>query len=243
MHRDHGLRDIGHAFQQHADQGREFLGDGVAHGVRDVDGAGAGVDRRLDTAAQEIVLGAGGVLGRPFHVAGKGPGQGHAFGHLRQHGVGAHLELVLHVQRAGGDERMDTRALGRFHGLGGAFDVDPGGPGEAADGRLLDHLGDLVDGLEIAVRRDREAGLDDVDAHAFENLGDAKFLVQVHGRAGRLFTITKRGVEDGNAVFIRASAHGINPSFNSGVTKCDCRSHPLNAGNAGIGAIKAFKGT
>ena len=39
-----------------------FLRHGVADGVGDVDGGGAGLDRGLDAAAEEVVLGAGAVL-------------------------------------------------------------------------------------------------------------------------------------------------------------------------------------
>ena len=59
----------------------------------------------------------------------------------------------------------------------------------------LDPLGDLVDCLEVALRGDGEAGLDDVDAHLLQDLGDLDFFRDGHGGARRLLAIAKRGVE------------------------------------------------
>ena len=72
---------------------------------------------------------------------------------------------------------MRLRAAG-CQGLGGTVDVAVGGARQAADHASPDELGDLVDRLEVAVRRDREAGLDHVDAHGLEDLGDAELLVR-----------------------------------------------------------------
>ena len=68
--------------------------------------------------------------------------------------------------------------------------------------RVLGALGDLVDGLEIAVRGDREAGLDDVDAHGVEQLGDFDLLLVGHGGAGALLAVAQGGVEDDDAVLL-----------------------------------------
>ncbi len=54
--------------------------------------------------------------------------------------------------------------------------------------------------LEVAVRGDREARLDDVDAHLVEERGDLQLLLERHGGAGRLLAVAKRGVEDQDAV-------------------------------------------
>ena len=84
---------------------------------------------------------------------------------------------------------MDTPALGRFDRLRGAIDVGLPGAGEPAYDRPLGALGDLVHGLKIALRGDREAGLDDVDAHLVEQLGDFELFLMGHGGAGRLFAV------------------------------------------------------
>ena len=64
--------------------------------------------------------------------------------------------------------------------------------------RLID-LGDLRDGLEVAVGGDRKARLDDVDAHLVEELGDLDLLVERHRGAGRLLAVAQGGVEDDDA--------------------------------------------
>ena len=98
---------------------------------------------------------------------------------------------------------MDAPALGRLDRFGGAVDVLMAGARKAADDGILGALGDLVDGGEIAVRGDREAGLDDVDAHGVEQLGDLELLLMGHGGAGALLAVAQGGVEDDDAVLAR----------------------------------------
>ncbi len=95
---------------------------------------------------------------------------------------------------------MDAAAAGRLDGFGAALDVLGGGPGQAADGRLGDDLGDTAHGLEVAVGGDREAGLDDVDPHLLEDPGQLQLLVERHGGAGRLLAVAHGGVEDDDAI-------------------------------------------
>ena len=76
------------------------------------------------------------------------------------------------------------------------------GARQAADHRVLGALGDLVHGGEIAFRGDREAGLDDVDAHRVEQLGDFELLLVGHGGAGALLAVAQGGVEDDDAVLV-----------------------------------------
>jgi len=62
MHREHRLVGIGDAFEQLADGVGVLVRNRVADGVRDVDGARTGVDGGLDDAAEEVDLGAAGIL-------------------------------------------------------------------------------------------------------------------------------------------------------------------------------------
>ena len=110
------------------------------------------------------------------------------------------------MQRRGPDEGVDAPPLGVDERFGGAVDVVGAGAGEAADDRPLDPLGDLGDRLEIAVRGDREAGLDDVDAHLVEELGDLELLLQRHRGAGRLLAVAQRRVENDDAAPCRRSS-------------------------------------
>src|SRR5262245_6456134 len=57
-------------------------------------------------------------------------------------------------------------------------------------------------GGEIAFRRDREAGFDDVDTHSVEEFGDLELLLMRHGRAGALLAVAQGSVEDDDAVLL-----------------------------------------
>ena len=76
MGREHDSVGTRHAVEDHADQRGELIGRGIADGVGDVDGGSAGLDCRLDAAAEEIVLGAGRVHRRPFDIVGIAPRAG-----------------------------------------------------------------------------------------------------------------------------------------------------------------------
>ena len=117
------LVGIRHALAQHLDQGEIFLRHGIADGVGNVDGGGAGIDRGLDAAAEEIVLGAGAVLARPFDVVGVVARARDLRDHHLVDLVRLLLQLPLHVHRRGGEEGMDAPALGRLDRLGAAVDV------------------------------------------------------------------------------------------------------------------------
>ncbi len=98
---------------------------------------------------------------------------------------------------------------GVAHRLAAAIDVLEAGAGQPGHGGALDPPGDLAHRLEIAFGGDREAGLDDVDAHLVEQLGDLELLFQGHGGAGRLLAIAQRGVEDEDPVAAGGSADGL----------------------------------
>ena len=60
----------------------------------------------------------------------------------------------------------------------------------------LHRLRDRLDGLEVALARDREPGLDHVDPEARELLGDLELLAHVERDAGRLLAVPQGRVED-----------------------------------------------
>ena len=94
---------------------------------------------------------------------------------------------------------MRGRALSRTASRG-ALDVRRVGASEAGDDRALDLAGDRLDGLEVAGRGDREAGLDDVDAEARELVGDLELLARVERDARRLLAVAQCRVEDDDPV-------------------------------------------
>jgi hypothetical protein len=85
----------------------------VADGVGHVDGLRAGLDHGLEDAHQEIDLGAAGVLGRELDVVGVFARPADRLHRLLDDLVGRHAQLLLHVDRAGGDEGVDAAARRR----------------------------------------------------------------------------------------------------------------------------------
>ena len=63
--------------------------------------------------------------------------------------------------------------------------------------------GDRLDGLEVAGRGDREAGLDHVHAEAGELLRDLDLLLRVQRDARGLLAVAQRRVEDVDPVLVR----------------------------------------
>src|SRR5207244_2922596 len=94
-----------------------------------------------------------------------------------------HLELVLAMDGAGGEEDVDARLRRVLEGGGGAVDVGGVAAGEAADDGTVELAGDGLDGLEVARRGDGEDGLDDFDAELLEGVRDLEFLREVHAAA------------------------------------------------------------
>ena len=204
---DHLVR-AGDAVDQHSDQVGAFARGGVADGVGDVDRGGARLDGDFHHPAQIVVFGARRIHGRPLHIVAEVAGVGHglvdAVGHLVHGQVrnGA-------VQRRGADEGVDAGASGVADRFPVAIDVLEVGTGQAADHGILRVLRDFGDSVEIAFGRDREAGLDDVHAHLVEHGGDLQLLLMGHGRAGGLFAIAERRVEDQDVVLFCRGGHGV----------------------------------
>src|SRR6185369_11923883 len=92
--------------------------------------------------------------------------------------------------------------LGKLHRFGAAIDVLWVGARQACDVRVLGAAGDLADRLKVAFGGDGKAGLDDVDAHVIEHLGDRELFLERHGGAGTLLAIAQGGVEYDNAVLL-----------------------------------------
>ena len=184
-----------------------FFRRGVADGVGHVDGGGAGFDGHADHFDQEVAIGAGRVFGREFDVVDKGAGQAHGFGRLVERLLAAHLELVLEVQIARGEEDVDARAVGKLKGACGHLDVFFFGAGQGGDARLADGLGDGGDGREVALGGHGEAGLDDVHAQIFKSVGHGELFLRGHAAAGGLLAVAQSGVEEGNVIWIVHCVH------------------------------------
>ena len=99
---------------------------------------------------------------------------------------------------------MDAGAFGVADRLPRAVDVLEPRAREAGDDRAPHRLGDRLDGLEVTVGGDREAGFDDVDPEAGELLGDLQLFGDVERDAGRLLAVSQCRVEDLHRVHVRS---------------------------------------
>jgi len=200
MHGEHRLVGIGDALEQLADGVGVLVRNGVADGVRNVDGTCAGVDGSLDDSAEEIDLRAPGVLAGKLHVGAQAARLFHRAHCLLHHLVRLHAQLVLHVDRAGGDKGVDAPGVGAGQRFGSAFDVGIDGARQAAHGAVLDVVGDQLHRGEIAGAGDGEARLDHVYLQPLQRPGDAQLFLTGHGRAGTLLAVAQGGVEDDDAI-------------------------------------------
>jgi len=156
---------------------------------------------------EEIGIGARRVLGGPFDVLAQVARAADGALDRGDHLLGRLVELDPHVQRRGGDEGVDARAAGVPDRLPGAIDIGVGRARQASDDRAIGVACDLAHRLEIAFGGDREAGLDDVDAHRLELRGDLQLLLEVHRATGRLLAVAQGGVEDQDGIV----GHGVTP--------------------------------
>ncbi len=195
--------DLGLTFEgmdHRAHQLAVFGGNGVADGVRQVDDARAGGDHRAREANQHLGCGAGCVLGRELDLVDILARQFDRLDGDVERPIFRHLQLVLEVDGAGGDEGVDARALGLLQRLGRALDVAGVAAGEGGHRHLAVGAADGVDGLEVAFGGHGKAGLHHVDVEIDELARHSHLLGNVHAASARLFAVAQGSIEDVNAV-------------------------------------------
>ena len=105
---------------------------------------------------------------------------------------------------AGGHEGVNARALCVLERFGSAFNIELGAARECRDLHPGEFFADGLDGFEVALRGDGEAGFEDVDTEVDDLGADAEFFGDGHRTARRLFAITQCGIED-----VYALTHGV----------------------------------
>ena len=123
MSRDHDVFDSRNALSKHSDDFGAFVGSRVADGIGDVDCSRPGLDSSLHSAAKEIVLSSRAVFRRPLDVVGVLSSARDGCDDSIDHRVGIHFQLVLHMDRRSGDERVNSWSLGAFKRFGSSVDV------------------------------------------------------------------------------------------------------------------------
>ena len=159
MHREAHLVDAAHVLAQVAEQLGEFIRHRVSHGVRNVHRGGAGFDDGFDHLREEIELGARGIFGRELHVLAEFARDLHALDRGADDFLLRHVELVLAMDGAGGEEHVDAMLRRGLQRPGGELDVAAVAAREAADDRALHLARHRVDTFPVAARGGREIPL------------------------------------------------------------------------------------
>ena len=142
----------------------------VPHRVGQVDRRRPGVDHVFDDAAQEVDVAARRVLRGELHIVRVVAGQADGSDRRVVARLARHVELALEVQVRRGDERVNARPGGGSQGAAGPLDVARARPGQTGDDRTPHGARHRLDGLGIGLGRDREPGLDEIDAQAVQLL-------------------------------------------------------------------------
>ena len=200
---DYVLDTLG-VLTQILDAGCVLLRDHVADGIRNVDGSSTGLDGGFNDAAQEVEVGAGRILSGELDVRTELLGEGYVVRYGFQHLIRCHLQLVLHVYRAGCQEGVNAGRLCTADGVPCRLDVLLTAARQRADGSAAHGISDCCDGSRITGRSSRKACFNDIYLEGFELLCNLDLLIQVHAAAGRLLTVTQRRIKN-----LNCSSHGI----------------------------------
>src|SRR6266536_2520099 len=192
----YGLLDL-------ADQPPVFLGHRIAHRVRNVQRGSAAVGGHLQHLAEEIRLRAGGVLGRKLNILAQRTRVGDIIAHIAQAVLAGHLQLVLQMNVAGSKEGVNAGTRRLFQGLPGGVDVLAGAAAQTRYPDAADLARYALYGLEIAMRGDGKAGLNDVHTEPLQLPGQHQFLFGVHAAAGRLLAVAQGRVKDEDLLWLR----------------------------------------
>ncbi len=125
---------------------------GVADGVGEVDGGGAGLDGGVGDFLEKLQFGTRGIFGGEFDVLGVLERSLNGLDTDSDNIFLALFELVIAVDFGGGAEDVYAGVLCGLEGLTGAVDIGGYTSGQSADGGLGDDGGDGLDGVEVAGR-------------------------------------------------------------------------------------------
>ena len=168
VHRQHDAVQLGHALAEPAQDRGVLLGDAEADGVGDVERGRAGVDAGRTTSAMK----SGSVRDASSDENSTSSVNDLARRTARaadsQHLVAGHPQLVLHVDVGRRDERVDARRVDAAAATRWRRRCPRRWCGRATRRRSRPRSRPRPDALELAGRRDRETGLDDVDPEPLE---------------------------------------------------------------------------
>ena len=123
MHRNCRLVDIGNAASYVAHHLRYFLRCRIADGVGQIHRRSSGCDGGFDSRAEEVRIAAGSVLGGKLHFGALPARIGDHCPYLFERPFARHAQLVLQMQIACCEKRMDARMRRRLQGLRRRVDI------------------------------------------------------------------------------------------------------------------------
>mmetsp|Transcript_26483 Transcript_26483/g.57558 ORF Transcript_26483/g.57558 Transcript_26483/m.57558 type:complete len:712 (+) Transcript_26483:185-2320(+) len=211
VRRDHHVVRPGGVRLDLCNQVAELVRDRDAHRIRDVDGCSARLDHLPEDPVQELGLGASGILWAELNIrAAQAPAILNRLNRKCDNLILSLLQLVLHVNFAGRDERVDAWALCVLHGRPGRINVLLVGARKSADDRDISvlvnivpySLRDLAHSCVIVRRCRWETRLNNVNPELLELLCDVQLLLRGQSRTRTLLAIAQSGIKNAHVVRI-----------------------------------------
>ena len=184
------------SLDQIGDQGAKFRWNRVARCIRHIDHFGSGADHFAEHLHQKIRIAARRILSRELDIIHELLSMAHSLHGGFDNLLPRHSQLVFQVDIRRGNEGVDARVFGVFHRFQGPVDVPFLGTCETNDPRPADLLTYSAYRVEVTVRRGGKSRFDHIDAKLLQLAGNNYFLFNGHARAGRLFAIAERGIEN-----------------------------------------------
>ncbi len=151
---------------------------GVTHRVGQIDRGRPLLDGGLDHPAEEVGIGAAGVLGREFHIVGVLAGQADRAPGQLEHPVPRSAQLLPDMQVRCGDEDVQPGPFGLAQRLARKLDVPVQAARQCRHDRAPDLGRDFAHAPVVAFGCGRKAGFDDVDPKRVELAGQAELLLR-----------------------------------------------------------------
>ena len=158
------LVHVGNVLHQVLDAATEFIGQGVAGGIGDVDNGSTRSDGGLYDLGQKLVIGAACILCVELNIVHVLLSVLHGSSGALKDLLGRSAELIVDVAVGNADARVDTGALALGQCASSGIDVLFHSTGKCADYGTVPYLGsDLLNRLEVTRGRHRKARLNNID--------------------------------------------------------------------------------
>ena len=213
---NHGLINIGDAVIEVGDNGTELFRQGVAHGIRDVDGSGSGLNGVFNHSAQVVNRRAAGIFAGKLHIVGVvsrlfDAGRGHS-----HDVIAAFLEFILHVNIGRSNKGVDAEVINTFHSVATGVNIFRHATGKAAGNSMFEAFRDGLNRLKVSLGRNRKSCLNDVNSQLIKRHGNLQFLLRTQTLRQGLLAVSESGVKNNDFVRILMNGHKVAPQSKNG---------------------------